>query len=226
LRPRNRQIPIGGMTPILYFKAAILHRIGTAEQNRGRRIPRWGAGICGIGRIPAAPTLGAFAFGTGPGKGRCGAPKSTHRHQNSEAKQRLDHRHGQSAWPRAPGEIFEDVLLLAMQWERACAGKVHYFRRFPFRYRKADAADAIAISAAGLHSIRLGAEAAYSRLAGLAATAERADPRDARSDMFATPMPPSGHRRPRRSHDIQTKTRSMHGRRFQRYLSRVHNIHR
>jgi len=47
---------------------------------------------------------------------------------------------------------------------------------------KIEAISRLAEEGAGLHSAGLGAEAAHSRLAGLAATAERADPRLARSD--------------------------------------------
>jgi len=50
----------------------------------------------------------------------------------------------------------------------------------------------IAVSAAGLHSIRLGAEAAYSRMAGLPPPQKERTRATRDQEMFAMPMPPSG----------------------------------
>ncbi len=106
-----------GVEPVVNLKAAILERVGTSKQYRGRLVLRPRSWIWCAGEVPAGavPTLSVSLR-----KGRgCACQKAT-QHHSSEGKKRLAHQHGQARAGKCkvPSSLF-DLLDLRMAPETA-----------------------------------------------------------------------------------------------------------
>ena len=106
-----------GIKPVVNLETAILQRVGTAKQYKGRLVLSPRSRICRAGEVPtgAVPTLSVRLW-----KGRGRASEKACQDRNSEGKERLAHQRGKTmaGTCKVPNSLF-DMFDLRMAPETA-----------------------------------------------------------------------------------------------------------